>query len=239
MRALLLAAGLGTRLDPLTRYLPKCLMPIRGRPLLDLWLEKLSRLGVEEFIVNTHHHAEMVAEYVRRSRFAEQVRLAHEPTLLGTSGTIREHAAFLAMGDSLVLHADNLCDDDLTGLVEAHLSRPADCVMTMLTFRTMEPSSCGIVETDPRGVLTALHHKVADPPGDIANAATYVFTPRLVEEVLAAPEVWDFSAETLPELVGRAMTHHTEMPFVDIGTIPAYLQAATDSDAWAGHTTLA
>ncbi len=235
MRALLLAAGLGTRLDPLTRYVPKCLMPLRGRPLLDIWLEKLSRLGVDEFIVNNHHHAEMVAEYVRRSRFAEQVRLAHEPTLLGTSGTIREHAAFLAVNDSLVLHADNLCDDDLTGLLKAHQSRPAECIMTMLTFRASEPSSCGIVETNTRGVLTALHHKVSDPPSDIANAATYVFTPDLVEEVLAAPEVWDFSAETLSQLVGRAMTHHTEMLFVDIGTIPAYLQAATDSDAWVGQ----
>jgi mannose-1-phosphate guanylyltransferase len=107
--------------------------------------------------------------------------------------------------------------------------------MTMLTFPTMAPSSCGIVETDLRGVLTALHHKVTDPPGDIANAATYVFTPGLVEEVLAAPEVWDFSAQTLPQLVGRAMTHHTEMLFVDIGTITAYLQAATDCDAWVGQ----
>jgi mannose-1-phosphate guanylyltransferase len=104
--------------------------------------------------------------------------------------------------------------------------------MTMLTFRAAVPSSCGIVETNTRGVLTALHHKVSDPPSDIANAATYVFTPDLVEEVLAAPEVWDFSAETLPHLVGRAMTHHTEMPFVDVGTVKAYLEAAFLPGSW-------
>ena len=210
-------------------------MPLRGRPLLDMWLQKLCSVGVDEFIVNTHHHAGMVAECVRRSRFAGQIRLAHEPTLLGTAGTIRELAGILTTDDSLVLHAGKLCDDDLTGLIEAHRSRPAEYVMTMLTCRAAVSSSYGIVETDPRGVLTALHHKVTDPPGDIANASTYVFTPGLVEEMLAAPGVWDFSAETLPELVGRAMTHHSEMPFVDIGTIPAYLQVATDSDAWVGQ----
>ncbi len=238
MRALLLAAGLGTRLDPLTRYVPKCLMPLRGRPLLDIWLDKLSRIGVTEFIVNTHHHAEMVTEYVRRSPFAAQVQLAHEPVLLGTSGTIREHAAFLATADSLVLHADNLCDDDLVGLIQAHRSRPVECVMTLLTFRAAEPSSCGIIETDSQGVMAALHHKVAHPPSDVANAATYVFTPELIEEVLAAPGAWDFSSDTLPLLVGRALTHHTEMPFVDIGTIPAYLEAATDGTVWAGRSPL-
>ena len=227
MRALLLAAGLGTRLDPLTRYLPKCLMPLHGRPLLDHWLEKLSNLGVEEFVINTHHHAELVEDYVRASRFSEAVTLAHEPELLGTSGTIRLHAEFLAVGDSLVLHADNFCEDDLTGLIAAHQSRPGGCIMTMLTFCTLDPSSCGIVETDERGVMTALHHKVESPPGDRANAATYVFTPTLVDLVMGAVEVFDFSGETLPQLANRVLTCQTGRRFLDIGTIPAYLDAAS------------
>ena len=232
MRALLLAAGLGTRLDPLTRYLPKCLMPLHGRPLLDHWLEKLSGLGVVEFVVNTHHHADLVEDYVSGSRFADSVTLAHEAELLGTSGTIRLHAEFLAVDDSLVLHADNFCEDDLSGLIAAHQSRPDGCILTMLTFRSSDPSSCGIVETDGRGVMTALHHKISSPPSDRANAATYVFTPELVGLVVRDTEVFDFSAETLPKLVRRAITHHTELPFTDIGTIPEYLQTAIASSAW-------
>ena len=233
MRALLLAAGLGTRLDPLTRYLPKCLMPLYGRPLLDHWLEKLSDLGVNEFVVNTHHHADLVADYVRASRFADAVTLAHEPELLGTSGTIRLHAEFLAAGDSLVLHADNFCEDDLSGLIAAHQSRPDGCILTMLTFRASDPSSCGIVETDGRGVMTALHHKISSPPSDRANAATYVFTPELVDLVVRDLEVFDFSAETLPKLVGKAMTGHTGLPFTDIGTVAEYLRAGIDPLVWA------
>ena len=232
MRALLLAAGLGTRLDPLTRYLPKCLMPLHGRPLLDHWLDKLSNLGVDEFVVNTHHHAELVEDYVRASRFADAVTLAHEPELLGTSGTIRLHAEFLAAGDSLVLHADNFCEDDLSGLIAAHQSRPDGCILTRLTFRASDPSSCGIVETDGRGVMTALHHKIPSPPSDRANAATYVFAPELVGLVAGDAEAFDFSAETLPKLVGKAMTCHTDLPFTDIGTIPEYLQTAIASSAW-------
>ncbi len=228
MRALLLAAGLGTRLDPLTRYLPKCLMPLHGRPLLDHWLEKLSRLGVDEFVVNTHHHADLVERYVRASRFADAVTLSHEPELLGTSGTLRRHADFLRAGDSLVLHADNFCADDLFGLVAAHESRPAECIMTMLTFRSPDPSSCGIVDTDEAGVMVALHHKIADPPSDLANAATYVFTPELVDLMAEYPEALDFSAEVLPRLVGKTQTHPTHMPFIDIGSVPAFLGAALE-----------
>jgi len=228
MRALLLAAGLGTRLDPLTRYLPKCLMPLHGRPLLDHWLEKLSRLGVDEFVVNTHYHANLVENYVRASRFADAVTLSHEPELLGTSGTLRRHADFLRAGDSLVLHADNFCADDLSGLVAAHASRPATCIMTMLTFRTSDPSSCGIIETDEHGLLVALHHKIANPPGDLANAATYIFTPDLVDLMAGYPGTFDFSAEVLPKLVGKAQTHPTRLPFIDIGSVPAYLGAALE-----------
>ena len=233
MRALLLAAGLGTRLDPLTRYLPKCLMPLHGRPLLDHWLEKLSNLGVNEFVVNTHHHADLVAHYVRASRFSDAVTLAHEPELLGTSGTIRLHAEFLAVGDSLVLHADNFCEDDLSGLIAAHQSRPDGCILTMLTFRSSDPSSCGIVETDGRGVMTALHHKISSPPSDRANAATYVFTPELVDLVVRDAGVFDFSAETLPKLVGRTMMCDTGLPFTDIGTVSEYLRAGIDPLVWA------
>lgn len=232
MRALLLAAGLGTRLDPLTRYLPKCLMPLYGRPLLDHWLEKLSRLGADEFVVNTHHRAELVEDYVRGSRFANSVTLAHEDELLGTTRTIRRHAEFLTDGDSLVLHADNFCEDDLTRLIKAHQSRPDECILTMLTFCASDPSSCGIVESDAKGIMTALHHKISRPPSDRANAATYVFTPKLINLVVQDSEASDFSAEILPRLVGRAMTCHTDLPFTDIGTIPAYLQAAVSPSEW-------
>ena len=67
MRALLLAAGLGTRLRPITDKIPKCLVPIQGRPLLEIWLDKLCEVGVQEFLVNTHYLAAQVEEFISNS----------------------------------------------------------------------------------------------------------------------------------------------------------------------------
>src|ERR1700674_1800341 len=87
-KALLVAAGIGSRLRPLTDVVPKCLIPINGRPLLGLWLEMLQEAGFDEVVVNLHHHADLVREYVWRSPYARLVTLVHEPELLGTGGTL-------------------------------------------------------------------------------------------------------------------------------------------------------
>ncbi|MGH9203514.1 MAG: sugar phosphate nucleotidyltransferase, partial [Vicinamibacterales bacterium] len=87
MRALLLAAGYGTRLKPLTDAVPKCLVPIRGRPLLDYWLDLLFTDGIEAALINTHHLADRVQAFVAASRWKSRVTLVHEDSLLGTGGT--------------------------------------------------------------------------------------------------------------------------------------------------------
>src|SRR3954469_6131285 len=97
-KALLAAAGTGTRLRPLTDVLPKCLMPINGRPLLGIWLAMLSAAGASKIIVNLHHHAELVRDYVARSPYAHLVTLAHEETLFGTAGTVMQQRDLLSGG---------------------------------------------------------------------------------------------------------------------------------------------
>src|SRR5438874_744189 len=107
LKALLLAAGIGSRLRPLTDVLPKCLMPINGRALLGHWLGLLSEAGVTDIVVNLHHHAELVREYVRRSCHGRSVTLSYEQQLLGTGGTLLFHKARFAGGPTLLAHADN------------------------------------------------------------------------------------------------------------------------------------
>src|SRR5260370_38298707 len=87
MRALLLAAGIGSRLLPITAKTPKCLVAINGRPLLDYWLELLFGAGIERVLVNTHWLAEQVDAYVKASRWASRIDLVHEDELLGSGGT--------------------------------------------------------------------------------------------------------------------------------------------------------
>lgn len=223
MRALLLAAGLGTRLRPLTDTTPKCLMPVRGKPLLDIWLEDLSRAGVGPFLVNTHYLAEHVRRYVAESRFADQVQLVHEPELLGTAGTLNRNLDFFADGEGLLIHADNYCEADLAAFLRAHETRPAGCVMTMMTFATSNPSACGIVELDPRGVVIGFHEKKPDPPGNLANGAVYILSAELIELMRTRfAAATDFSTEVIPQLVGRIHTYETRETFVDIGSVAAY-----------------
>lgn len=97
MRALLLAAGFGTRLLPLTERLPKCLVPINGRPLLDYWLENLLKGGVEEVIINTHYLAPLVHQFLNQSSWSSRVTIVHEERLLGTGGTILKNREFFGM----------------------------------------------------------------------------------------------------------------------------------------------
>lgn len=95
MKSLLLAAGLGTRLRPFTDVWPKCLMPIGQKPLLEIWLESMQKVGIDQVLVNLHYHAEAVQAFLQRTFFSSWVNSVYEEQLLGTAGTLRENAAFL------------------------------------------------------------------------------------------------------------------------------------------------
>lgn len=226
MRAILLAAGYGTRLRPLTDTVPKCLVPIRGQPLLDIWLQNLSQAGVGPFLVNTHYLAERVAAYIQSSQYRDCVTLVHEPELLGTAGTLIENLGFLEGGDGLLVHADNYCKADFGAFMRAHQGRPTECVMTMMTFRTNAPSSCGIVELDERGVVVGFHEKVAAPPGNLANGAVYILSKDFLNRLAAeSRNAVDFSTEILQQFAGLIFTYETNGVFLDIGTPDAYAKA--------------
>lgn len=223
MRAILLAAGLGTRLRPLTNTTPKCLMPLKGKPLLQDWLERLSDAGIGPFLVNTHYLPEQVRSFVESSPFRKDVTLVHETHLLGTAGTLVENLGFLHGEDGLLIHADNYSEADFGEFIQAHRDRPRECLLTMMTFAAEDPSSCGIVELDGRGVVVGFHEKVQNPPGNLANGAIYILSAGLIE--LLAGE-WrsatDFSTEIVPRLLSRIYTYRTHEIFADIGSTGMY-----------------
>lgn len=226
MRALLLAAGWGTRLRPLTDTIPKCLVPIHGEPLLGIWLQRLCEVGVGPFLVNTHHLAHQVREFVARCAQSRQVALVHEASLLGTAGTLLSNLDFFEGEDGMLIHADNYCLADLAAFLQAHADRPRGCAMSMMTFRTSTPQSCGIVECDARGVVVGFHEKVADPPGNLANGAVYILSAALLRELASDfAGATDFSTQVLQALVGRIYSHETNAFFMDIGTPQAYALA--------------
>lgn len=223
--AILLAAGIGTRLRPLTEIIPKCLAPIKNKPLLGLWLEMLERSGVDDTIINTHHHARLVEHFICKSPYANKAKLVYEPKLLGTAGTLFANYRNTHHNTIMLAHADNLSSFDVTAFLQAHTSRPQQAVMTMMTFDTDAPSQCGIVDLDANGMVTAFYEKAANPPGIRANAAIYLIDRTFIETLARDKTVTDFSTEVLPRFMGKIYTFHNDCYHLDIGT-PARLQRA-------------
>jgi mannose-1-phosphate guanylyltransferase len=229
VKALLLAAGIGARLRPLTNVLPKCLMPINGRPLLSYWLQILFDAGVDDIIVNLHHHANIVRQFVERGPHAQKIKLAFEEELLGTAGTLLHHKAYFNAGPVLVAHADNLSQFSFEKFKLAHDSRPSSAALTMMTFVTHAPEQCGVVELNRAGIVVRFHEKVRNPPTNLANAAVYIVEPEVTAflETLGK-KVIDFSTEVLPHFIGRIYTYHNDIYHRDIGTLASLLQAQID-----------
>ena len=160
------------------------------------------------------------------SPWRERITLVHEDRLLGTGGTVLKNRDFFQGRAFLVAHSDNLTRFDVQAFIRRHQQRPAGTLITMMTFRTDTPQTCGIVEEDPRGVVTAFHEKVANPPGERANAAVYIFEPGVVEFLAGlGKEVIDLSTEVMPAFLGRICTFHNSDYHRDIGT-PESLQQA-------------
>jgi mannose-1-phosphate guanylyltransferase len=224
MKAVLLAAGLGSRLRPLTDSTPKCLVTIGGRTLLDIWLDALRDVCVDEVLINTHHLAAQVAAHVAQRVGGPPVRLLHEEILRGSAGTLRAARDLLAVDPMfLAVNADNLTDYDLRRLVTAHLE--GDAPATLTAFHAPRPSQCGVFEVDGDGRLVGFEEKPAHPHSDLANAGLYAFSAE-VFDLVDGPEPCDIGTSLLPRLVGRARVVGIGDAYLrDIGTTEALAEA--------------
>ena len=227
LRALLLAAGFGTRLRPITSKTPKCLVSVGGEPLLYRWLTQLESVGCESVLINTHYLCDQVYEFVKKQHFKSMtIETTYEPKLLGTAGTLLSNHTFFEGASGFLIHADNAMAGDLSSLLSAHAQRQPHCLLTMLTFDSNNPKSCGIVETDSLGVVNGFYEKIDNPPSNRANGALYCFDNQFIKFLVQMrPTPVDFSLDVIPQLMGRIQSCHTNQPYLDIGT-PESLAAA-------------
>lgn len=225
MKAYVLAAGLGTRMGAITKTTPKCLLPVAGKPLLGRWFDMLARAGVSEALVNTHYLPEPVRAYVADCNPPLAVTLFHEPTLLGSAGTLRANRGFAA-GEPrfLVVYADNASSVDLRALLRAHR---ADDAATLGLFRVPDPQAKGIVELDAAGTVVGFTEKPAQPKSNLAWAGLLVGTPELIAAI-PDPDPCDLGHDVLPRLVGRARGIEIDGYHRDVGTPESYRQACED-----------
>jgi mannose-1-phosphate guanylyltransferase len=223
VRAILLAAGLGTRLSPITDTLPKCLVPINGKPLLDYWIEQLFNAGIERILINTHCFQEQVEHHIENSEYVDRIALIYEKELLLTGGTVLYNKEFFNDQTFMLVHADNLSICDFNAFMDAHYARPSGTEITMMTFMTDTPQSCGIVEVDANGVVFDFHEKKEKPPSSMANAAVYIIEPSVVRYMMSiGKNKIDFSLDVIPKFLGKINTYHNSNYHRDIGTLVSY-----------------
>ena len=223
MKAFLLAAGVGSRLRPITDTIPKCMVAIDGRPLIDIWLDAFDAAGVEEVLVNLHYLPDAVRHHVAGRTGSPAVRTVFEPELLGSAGTLTANRHWVD-GEEMFLacYADNLTDFDLRSLIQAH--REYDAIATLTVFHSERPSAGGVVELDAAGTVIGFAEKPSKPVSDLVNAGMYAFHPGVLDEIGGSPPR-DIGYDLLPRLVGRARAIPVEGYFRDIGTIDAYQRA--------------
>lgn len=241
IKTLLLAAGFGTRLKPLTDFWPKCLMPIGETPLLEYWLYYLYKANIEDVLVNTHHHSNIVLDFLKRPHL-NWVRSIYEEKLLGTAGTLINNYRYFKGHPTLLIHADNWTNSFLNEFIEYHFkSRPKKCLITMMLFHTETPELCGIVELDYNHIVVKFHEKKKQSFGNLANAAIYILEPEVLEWLIKRPWISDFTTEVIPHFLGKIATWTNKGIFRDIGSNSSLKKAQSDvkpiltwgDDSWA------
>lgn len=240
MKAFLLAAGKGTRLKPYTDTHPKCLIPIHGTPLLQIWIDLLARHGVSEVLINTHHHADQVARFIaaRRPRSAMALHTVHEPHLLGSAGTLWHNREFVeGESDFIIAYADNLTNVNVLKMFDMHrIFRSMGGVLTMGLIRAPDPSQCGIVTLDGDNRIIRFTEKPRVPESDLANGGIYIATSKVFDDLCDLPmdqgQPLDLGHHLLPVLTGRMFGYRIEAYLRDIGNPEAYRLALEE---WPGQ----
>jgi len=229
VKAFLLAAGQGTRLRPITDKIPKCLVPIRGVPMLKIWMEICRNTAIEEVIVNLHTHADSVHDWLGRNSDGVRVRLAEEETLLGSAGTLLANQEWVSSEPCFwVFYADVLTNANLNRMMEFHLQR--GLAATLGLYQVSDPSRCGVVSFDQQMVIREFVEKPAQPRSRWAFSGVMIGTPELIRQIPSRYPV-DLGFDVLPRLVGRMRAFPISDYLIDIGTLENYQRA---QDTWPG-----
>jgi mannose-1-phosphate guanylyltransferase len=224
MKAFLLAAGNGTRLRPITDKVPKCLVPIQGMPMLSIWMKVCKKLGITEVLINLHAHADVVRTFLQQRLDPDlRVHVAEEKQLLGSAGTLRANRKWVEGEDLFwIFYADVLHRADLPAML--HLHREHGPAATLGVYEVPDPSRCGIVTTNSRGVIEDFVEKPAHPTGNLAFSGLMIGTPQLLD-IIPDSVPADIGFHVLPKLTGQMLAFPIKDYLIDIGTLANYQQA--------------
>lgn len=231
MKAFLLAGGLGTRLRPLTDTSPKCLLPIRGTPLLQLWFALCRTYGIAELLINLHSHGGVVRKFIEENNGGLRVALFEEPELRGSAGTILANRQWVRNEQVFwIFYADVLTTTNLATMLDFHRSRGQ--LATIGVYQVPDPSRCGIVQLDESGVVCDFVEKPKTPVGNLAFSGLMVSTPALLDYIPNKIPA-DLGFHVLPNLVGKMAAYTINDYLIDVGTLETYKTAQA---TWPGFS---
>ncbi|MFJ8650364.1 sugar phosphate nucleotidyltransferase [Streptomyces sp. NPDC093546] len=231
MKAVVMAGGEGTRLRPLTTSVPKPLLPVGERPIMEHVLRLLRRHGVTETVVTVQFLAHLIEErFGDGSDLGMSLTYAHEETPLGTAGSVKNAEDELGGAPFLVISGDALTDIDLSALIRHHRERRA--MVTVCLTRVPDPLEFGVTVVGEDGRIERFLEKPTwgEVFSDTVNTGIYVMEPEVLAQVPAGEPV-DWSGDVLPRLIAQGAAVHGYVAdgyWQDVGTLDGYRQAQTD-----------
>ncbi len=200
MKAMILAGGMSTRLYPLTREVPKPLVPIAGEPNSGHLMRYLRSFGIEDVAINIHYLADKIEHaFGDGSKYGVRLTYLHEGTLMGSAGGVKQMEAFLRDDTFVVIGCDELTDMRLDALIAFHKKREA--IATIGLVEADDVTQYGVVVIDAEGRVVEFQEKPArgTEKSHLVNTGVYVFEPEIFDRIPPA-EFWDFGKNVFPDL---------------------------------------
>lgn len=216
MKALLLSAGLGTRLGDITKEIPKVLVKVNNKPILQYHLENLKKNGITDIAINTHYMSEKIKEYFGDGgKFGVRINYSYEPKILGTSGSLNNFREYF--NDTfLVIYADVLADFDIKKVLNVHKKNKA--IATMVVDKARPFKDKGLIKINGEKVEGSVEKPKSDIPNSYINSGLYILEPEVIEKIPSGNS--DFVRDIFPALAngGRVFCSKHEGYIFDIGT---------------------
>jgi NDP-sugar pyrophosphorylase family protein len=231
MKAMILAAGVGSRLDPLTRNIPKPMVPIINKPVMEHIVELLAANGFTQIMVNLHYHGDQIEKYFGDgSKWKVKIQYSTEDELWGDAGSVKRCESFFDK-TFIVIGGDDLTDIDIKRLMKQHNEHNALC--TIALSLVSDPAEYGIVLLNERGKITRFLEK---PKGEVifsnmANTGVYVFEPEIFE-MIPKGEVYGFGNNVFPMLLEQKKRFYgylTSSYWRDVGNLKQYQETHRDA----------
>lgn len=231
IKAMVLAAGAGTRLRPLTYETPKPMVPVVNRPVVHHVLNNLLRHGVKEAMVNLYAHADQVRGYCGDgSRWSMKLEYSHEKVLMGTAGAIKKVERFFKDGPFFVMSGDGLSDIDLTDMLAFH--KKSGSIATMAVHRVHSRFDYGVTLAAKNGRIKGFLEKPSwgDVFSNTVNTGIYLFEPEILK-MIPKNEVYDFGHQLWPKLLKLKkpiFAYEFDTYWCDVGNLPEYRRSQMD-----------